>query len=201
MPVFVRSPPATGEKRCVHCGEIVDVTIRAALDSKPRDAMVGCFAIIFGALFGLLLSYILCLRHSGCHGCVARFGSLCDTVVSRGSARSSGNGWLGASGLQPFYPEPALLRKRIDNPRANGVVITGPAATSNWPRTVPQTQMDRSRLAFRSVRERSGVHQVAEIGGVVTRDVSLTDVHQKGEGRCLRLPGDDRVTLDCKGSN
>ena len=41
-------------------------------------------------------------------------------------------------------------------------------------------------LAFRSVRERSGVYQVAEIGSVVTWDVSLTDVRQKGEGRCLR---------------
>ena len=50
-------------------------------------------------------------------------------------------------------------------------------------------------LAFRSVRERSGVHQVAKIGGVVTRDVPLTDLRQEGERRRLRLTGDDSQLL------
>jgi len=38
--------------------------------------------------------------------------------------------------------------------------------------------------ALQLVREWSGVYQVAEIGGLVTGDVSLADVCQKGEGRC-----------------
>jgi hypothetical protein len=45
--------------------------------------------------------------------------------------------------------------------------------------------------AFRSVRERSGVHQVTKIGSVVTRDVPLTDLRQEGERRRLGLAGDD----------
>src|SRR4051794_7752296 len=46
-------------------------------------------------------------------------------------------------------------------------------------------------MAFRSVRERSGIYQATEIGSFVTWDVPLPDVRQKGEGRCLGLAGDD----------